>query len=440
MKKFIFLVLSFIIVQGCKSSSDLFYDTSIIKEGDPEEILKLKTKANIFSSRDLDTIYSNKKKIKVALFVPLSGKNSKIGEALYNSALISIFDNDRNHNIELVPIDSMEDPVKTSQAFKRKIVKKGIKTVIGPVFSNKINLISRNANRYGVNVISLSNNQEYMNLSDDDSAIFLSGFLPEQQVSDSIDYLKSVNLNNFAIVSPANSYGFKISKIIKDLIKSSDSELIQSYNYSGRNYDFKATAKNIVKNYKVPSEMAEGGGRVFEDDFRVLESDKKYVEAIFFAGSPKQLKKLSNDIKSLNNTQRSILIIAINIFDNETLKNQNIANNVILIAPNLVMFEKFQKSYYRYFDKLPPRISSIVYDSVSAIAEIIDRNGNLAPSKSDFVNYPIDNNSSSLGFSGIDGNFRFLNNGLVQRQFSILKNDGSELYTAVGTSQKFLEN
>tara|TARA_A100001015_G_scaffold295205_1_gene373932 strand:+ start:116 stop:487 length:372 start_codon:yes stop_codon:yes gene_type:complete len=122
------------------------------------------------------------------------------------------------------------------------------------------------------------------------------------------------------------------------------------------------------------------------------------------------------------------------------LKDISISDNIILVAPDFERFDRFQKSYYRYFDQLPPRISSIIYDSVSTIAEIVDRNGNVTPSKSDFVNYPIDNPDSNSGFVGIDGRFRFLDNGLVQRQFTVLKSDGDDSFDAIGTSQKFLEN
>ena len=51
------------IIEGCKSSSELFYDTKFIKEESPDMLKSEHFKANVFSSRDLDTLYSNKKKV-----------------------------------------------------------------------------------------------------------------------------------------------------------------------------------------------------------------------------------------------------------------------------------------------------------------------------------------------------------------------------------------
>ena len=384
-----------------------------------DDILQPATKSNIFTSRDLDTLYSNKKKVKVALFLPMSGKNANLGKLLYNSALISLFDNDKNNNIELVLVDSTDDPIQISQIFKQQIVKKGIKTVIGPIFSDQINIISRNAQRYNINVISLSNNQQLMGQIDSNSAIFIAGFLPEQQIDSALAYLQKNNINDVAVMAPNNSYGIAISKIIKDTIANRDATLIQSDLYDKSN-NLENVVDRLVKAYKVPSSLTEGGGRKFEDDFRISKEDKRYAKAIIVTDSVKQLSEISNLVKKYNENERPIMLVGVGSWDDKSIKKEDFPTKIIFAAPNDRNFEKFEKSFYRYYKKLPPRISSIVYDSVSAIAQIVDRNGNRIPSTDDFINYQ-DTQINQIGFSGIDGNFRFLDNGLVQRQYSILE-------------------
>ena len=312
--------------------------------------------------------------------------------------------------------------------------------MIGPIFSNKVKIITRNANRYNINVISLSNNQELYNKTNDEAAIFLAGFLPEQKIISSIEYLQSKNINNYAILTPNTSYGFKVSKIVKDIIKNRDDNLIQSDFYNNSNSSIRDTVKRIIRTYKVPTEKTEGGGRIFEKDYRLLQSDKQYVEAIFFAGSKEDFNSLTSNISELNKEQREIHIVSLNDIDLTKVSSQsNGPVKVILASTDDYNFNRFAKSYNRLFRSNPPRISSIVYDKVSAIAEIVDRNSNKTPAKDDFVNYsPTEN---VIGFSGVDGRFRFLDNGLIERKYSIFgskNNRLAKLYDAAN-DPKFLE-
>ena len=62
----------------------------------------------------------------------------------YTAATLSLFDNDPNHNIELILIDSKETPQEAAKAFKEVIDRK-IKIVIGPIFSTSVEAIEEDA-------------------------------------------------------------------------------------------------------------------------------------------------------------------------------------------------------------------------------------------------------------------------------------------------------
>lgn len=126
-KNFIILLLV-VFVSSCQSLNNL---GDIIARTEPVKTTptpKLNYQTNI-ESRDLETLKYNKKKIKVALFLPFSGKNKDLGWHLFNAATLSLFENDPNNNIELVLIDSKDNQQDTAKAFK-EIVDKGIKVVI----------------------------------------------------------------------------------------------------------------------------------------------------------------------------------------------------------------------------------------------------------------------------------------------------------------------
>ena len=83
-------------------------------------------------SNFLDMIF--KKKTKIALLLPLTGKYSNIGNELLNSAHLSLQENDNKKKIELVIFDSKGTEFGARKAI-REIINQDIKIVIGPLFS-----------------------------------------------------------------------------------------------------------------------------------------------------------------------------------------------------------------------------------------------------------------------------------------------------------------
>jgi hypothetical protein len=95
-----------------------------------------------------------------------------------------------------------------------------------------------------------------------------------------------------------------------------------------------------------------------------------------------------------------------------------------------------EKNYYNSFNKFPPRISSIVYDAVLAVAKIAQNKSNSKIALSDFTNF---SNPPKNGFDGIDGIFRFLPNGAVQRNLAVLQVGNGKFETLDSSIEKFLK-
>ena len=112
---------------------------------------------------------------------------------------------------------------------------------------------------------------------------------------------------------------------------------------------------------------------------------------------------------------------------------------MILILKNQLRFNYYgylEKNYYRTFEKFPPRITSIAYDAILAISKIAENKSNQKIGFNDFLEY---NNSSTNGFDGIDGVFRFLPNGAIQRNLAILQIDNGKFETLESSIPKFIK-
>jgi ABC-type branched-subunit amino acid transport system substrate-binding protein len=123
----------------------------IILSEEENKYLKPKLGRN-FESKDLSISSSSGRKIRIALLLPLTGKNKDLGWSIYNSASLSLFDNDSANKIELVLFDSKDSPEDNKKAFK-EIIDSNIKVVIGPVFSNNAMSIEKMARDNEITVI-----------------------------------------------------------------------------------------------------------------------------------------------------------------------------------------------------------------------------------------------------------------------------------------------
>ncbi len=399
------------------------------------ELTSKGTPRDILESRDLVTIKANKQKVKVALFLPFSGKNKELGWNLFNAATLSLFDNDTSNNIELVLVDSKDTPADAAKAFK-EIVKQDIKIVIGPVFSASVDAIEKDVKENNIVAISLSNNPKLIGKTTGKSAIFLAGIMPENQIEKIVSYAVSQDKSSFSIIAPNNQYGLTITDLLKTIVKKKDGTFIISEFYEPTNKDFDKLAERIVKSFKVPSRLAEGGGNKVKKDTSLKDSDRIYPKVIVIPESGKTLSKIVEAIKAQNHDERDFQFVGTSQWDDiSTFTDPNLFG-AWFAAPESEKFRIFEKSYYQTFNKFPPRISSIVYDSVAVISNLVEKKKDVVVEVGDFTAYSV---WPKNGFEGVDGLFRFLPNGLVQRNLAILQVKRDRFETVDKPVERFLK-
>ena len=338
--------------------------------------------------------------------------------ALFNAASISLFDNDTNNAIELVLIDSKEGTSDTKKAFQ-EIIDRKIKIVIGPIFSASIEAIAEDAKANQIAVISLSNNQQLSGKIDDEGGIFLAGMLPEAQVDKVVSYAMQKGKFSFSIIAPNNQYGLTTTALLKKIVKNRDGKFITSEFYESNGKDLDKIVERLVNAFGLPAHLSKKPAK----DLVINESDRSYAQVIMIPESGKILSRIVDLIKQKNKDERDFQIVGTSQWDDASTLNDYNLSGAYFAAPVSDKFHNFERVYFQNYSKFPPRISSIVYDAVDAAIEIANRGKGKTPTAQDFINFT---NPPKNGFEGIDGLFRFLPNGLVQRNLAILQiNSGS---------------
>lgn len=386
-----------------------------------------------FESRNLLLQKFQRKKVKVALFLPLSGKHHELGKNLANAALLSLFENDDNHNLEVILVDSKGSAKEAKEAFK-EIVDQNIKIVIGPVFSAVIEEIEKDALKNSITVISFSNNKKLMDKTDNEGGIFLAGMLPETQVDKIVSFAIKNGKNNFAIIAPNNQYGNTLTKLFKNVVKDRDGNFITSEFYRANNRDISRAVDRTINSFTISSEMRE---KLKEDKDTVIEeNDRQYPDIIMIPESGKILSKIVYFINGQNINEREFQLIGTSQWDDNSTLGDESLKGAWFPAPDNNKFSLFQKKYYKTYAEFPLRISSISYDLLAAISKMVEMKKGKAPTINDLTNY---SKTSQNGFDGIDGLFRFLPNGLIQRNLAVLEVDDNYFRTVEVPTSKFLE-
>jgi ABC-type branched-subunit amino acid transport system substrate-binding protein len=237
------------------------------------------------------------------------------------------------------------------------------------------------------------------------------GFLPEQQIERMSSYSISAGKDSFAIIAPNNQYGLKFAEILREMVGRKDGNFIGSQFYTNSSKDLERAVFKALNTNIIPARLKNTNSKNIKDE------DKIYANSIFIPESGRTLSKIVALIKKLNVSERPIQIIGSSNWDDiSTLNDPNLIGGWF-VGADPARYRDFEKRYYKIYNKFPPRISSIGYDSALAIIETLKNSTKRDLSPEDFINYQ----SSKNGFDGMDGLFRFLPNGIVQRNFAILE-------------------
>ena len=143
-------------------------------------------------------------KIKIGLLVPLTGKNSEIGQSIIKSTRLAV-NKINNSSIEIIPRDSGSNPVDTLRAAK-VLGELGVKIIIGPVFNKNQTYLDE---LKGITFISLTNkgNNESKN-------IINAGINATSQLNGIKKFIKLNKIKKTIFLTPDVDYKSEIEKAI----------------------------------------------------------------------------------------------------------------------------------------------------------------------------------------------------------------------------------
>jgi ABC-type branched-subunit amino acid transport system substrate-binding protein len=313
---------------------------------------------------------------KVALLVPLTGPNATVGQAMLDAANMALFD--VSTDIALLPRDTGSTADGAGAATSRALAD-GAGLILGPVFSGEVARVRDTLNGSPVSAIVYSTDAGVAG-----GNVFVMGFMPALQVDRVVGFAKSRGMTKLAALVPDNAYGVAVTAEIQAL----------------QNQLGLAPPRILKISRDVKGELA------------TLADDPPQMLLVALGGD--QLVGIAPAIGEFAQAHPVQLLGTGLWADDPNLWQVPALAGGWYAAPEPGNFNQFASRFQTTYNYKPPRIATLAYDSV-ALAASVSRGAaaNLNPFSRDVLLQP-------NGFIGIDGGFRFLPNGLSERNLAVL--------------------
>jgi len=317
-------------------------------------------------------------KIKIGLLVPLTGKNSEVGQSIIKSARLAI-NKINNLSIEIVPKDTESNPDIALRSAK-EFANLGIKVVIGPVFNksltyldelkeitflaltNKNDNISDNIINAGINATSQLNAiQKFIELNEIKKTIFLT---------------PDVNFQNEIKVAISNS---KI-KIIKNYIYDTDPtklteqvEKITHYEKRKQNLEDEIIRleKSDQNNKEKLIEKLERKDTLGDVDF----------DSVVISDFDQSLKSVTTSLLYTDVSPKKKYFITLNQWFDKSLLKETSSQPLYFPSANKKNYEDFSFEYFEKYNEYPNQLSFLSYDLVGLVYYLIVQNNSIIDEK-----------------------------------------------------------
>ena len=321
------------------------------------------------------TIQSEKvlavEKIKIGLLVPITGKNSEIGQSIIKSTLLAI-NKINNSSLEIVPKDTESNPEGALKAAK-ELANMGVKIVIGPVFNesliyldeldeltflsftNKGVNVSKNIINAGINATSQLNAiKKFIKLNEIKKTIFLTPDVDyKNEIKKAISSSKIKIIENYIYNTDPTKLTQQIEKITRYKIRKQnlEDEIIRLENSNQNNKE------QLIERLKKRDTL---GGVKFD--------------SLIIADFDESLKSVTTSLLYTDVLPKEKYFITLNQWFDESLLKETSSQPLYFPSINKKNYENFSKEYLEKFNQYPNQLSFLSFDLVGLVYYLILKN------------------------------------------------------------------
>jgi ABC-type branched-subunit amino acid transport system substrate-binding protein len=312
----------------------------------------------------------------VGLLVPLTGPNAALGRALSQAGQLALFDTgDQTTALVVRDSEGSGGPVGAAQS----AMQEGATILLGPVFSADAKQVGPAAATAHVPVVSFTTDKTVAG-----PGLFVMGILPGLQIDREVQYAAGQGFKTYAALLPSIPYGQIVAQALNQAVAKAGGKVVAIEYYDPAALDYAPAVQKL--------------------------SDEGPYDALLIPYGGNQLHTIAPLLAAYKIDTTKVKILGSALWTDPSLANESTLVGAWFAAPPAGGWATFAQNYHAAYGEDPPPLASLAYDAVAmtttlAKAHQLDQAGITRPE----------------GFTGINGPFRFLPNGLVERNLDIME-------------------
>ncbi len=321
--------------------------------------------------------------VKVALILPLSGSGNAAVAALSmkNAAEMALAEFN-NPDMQLLVKDDAGTAPGAQQAAQQAL-DEGAEIILGPLFALSVGPVGQLARSRNVPVIAFSTDANVAA-----RGVYLLSFLPESDVERIIGYAAGQGKKSFAALVPDNAYGTVVEGAFKQSVARHNGRIVAFEHYPLDRAQMQGPAKTVAQ-------AANRADAIFIPDG--ADAVPTVVQAL-----------ISNGIDT-----KRVQLLGTGLWEDAQIFSTPALEGAWYAGPDSTGFRNFSARYRSRYGQDPVRTATLAYDAVALVAALIKTQGPKRFSEEVLTN--------PSGFTGIDGLFRFKQDGTSQRGLAVLR-------------------
>ena len=321
---------------------------------------------------------------RVALLVPISGRDGAVGRSLANATQLALLDTG-NEKVRITTYDTAAGA--GAGAAARRAVAEGSELILGPLLAEDVRAVAPVAHAAGVPVIGFSNDTGVAG-----GGVYLMAPLPTASIERVVGYARGRGITTFAGLMPAGTYGDRSSTAFLRAVEAAGGSV------------------TALETYPAGASAAAVSRLAAKAPFgAVLIADGSRVAAVI--------------APAVRRASPGVRILGTDRWNSESgLRAQAALNGAWFASVPNGLYQQFVAKYRARFGEDPFRLSSLGYDAVLLTVRIA-RDWPVGQP------FPEARLRDPGGFAGLDGAFRFGRDGLADRGLEVQEVRGGSIVT-----------
>jgi len=317
-------------------------------------------------------------KIKIGLLVPLTGKNSDIGQSIIKAVRLAI-NQINNLSIEIIPRDTASSPEVTLRSAK-ELGSLGVKIVIGPVFNKNLIYLDELNELIFLSLTNKSNNRS--------KNIINAGINATSQLNAIKKFIELKQIKKTIFLTPDVNY----KKEIEQAISRSKIKIIKNYTYSTDPTQLTKQIE-IITEYKKRKQNLEDEVKRLEESTevnkeKIIERLKKNdtlggvkFDSVIIADFDESLKSVTTSLLYTDISPKEKYLITLNQWFDESLLKEVSSQPLYFPSINKKNYEDFSAEYFDKYNQYPNQLSFLSFDLVGLVYYLILQNNSIVDEK-----------------------------------------------------------